>query len=84
MEHIPAILPRREVPSKQNHYLRAERPLSYQPHFTPVTTQPVNNYGYPEPGIQVCCFIICREIIKPYLHFNYRAPPLARLSPRIS
>ncbi len=53
MEHKANILPRRTLPTKENHYLRAERPLSYQPFFTRVKTQPVNNYGYPEPGIQV-------------------------------
>ncbi|PPQ68722.1 hypothetical protein CVT26_003628 [Gymnopilus dilepis] len=52
MEHPVNLLPRRPVPTKRNHYVRAERPLSYQPRFVPVKTQPVNNYGYPEPGIQ--------------------------------
>ncbi|KAF8152233.1 hypothetical protein B0H34DRAFT_677629 [Crassisporium funariophilum] len=46
------VLPRRSAPTKENKYLREERPLSYQPHFVPVKTQPFNNYGYPEPGIQ--------------------------------
>jgi hypothetical protein len=63
MEHRGNILPRRPAPIKQNDYLRAERPLSYQPRFTPVTTQPVNNYGFPEPGIQV-------RILKPQATVN--------------
>jgi choline dehydrogenase-like flavoprotein len=52
MENIVNILPRRTIPTKENRYIRSERPLSYQPRFTPVATQPINNYGYPEPGIQ--------------------------------
>ncbi|KAG8792944.1 hypothetical protein FRC12_004389 [Ceratobasidium sp. 428] len=39
-------------PSKQNGYIHRDRPPSYQPRFTEVKTQPLNNYGYPAPGIQ--------------------------------
>ncbi|CAE6531256.1 unnamed protein product [Rhizoctonia solani] len=33
-------------------YRRRDRPLSYQPRFEEVKKQPLNNYGFPEPGIQ--------------------------------
>ncbi|KAG9084294.1 hypothetical protein FS749_005334 [Ceratobasidium sp. UAMH 11750] len=39
-------------PSKDNGYLQRDRPLSFQPRFHEVKTQPLNNYGFPEPGIQ--------------------------------
>jgi hypothetical protein len=58
MAYKSNIIPRRLAPTKNNHYLRTDRPLSYQPHFALVKTQPINNYGYPEPGIQVYYFTI--------------------------
>jgi hypothetical protein len=46
---FPKALP----PTKDNGYRQRDRPLSFQPRFAQVKTQPVNNYGFPEPGIQV-------------------------------
>ncbi|KAG8714109.1 hypothetical protein FRC11_009806 [Ceratobasidium sp. 423] len=44
-------VPPAEKPSYPR-YSQRERPLSYQPRFSRVDKQPLNNYGYPEPGIQ--------------------------------
>jgi hypothetical protein len=40
-------------PTKENQYSQRERPLSFQPRFEEDNTHPFNNYGFPEPGIQV-------------------------------
>ncbi|KAG8795488.1 hypothetical protein FRC12_013650 [Ceratobasidium sp. 428] len=51
--HITVSLPTiARPPSKDNGYIQRDRPPSYQPRFTKVKTQPLNNYGYPAPGIQ--------------------------------
>jgi hypothetical protein len=46
-------LPIAPPPTQENNYSQRERPLSFQHRFFEVNTQPLNNYGYPEPGIQV-------------------------------
>jgi len=68
MEPKADILPRRIVPSSQNRSLRADRPLSCQLFSTRAQTRLVNNYGYPEPGIQARCFINSHKIINAYLY----------------
>ncbi|KAG9124876.1 Glucan 1,3-beta-glucosidase 3 [Ceratobasidium sp. 392] len=51
--HISAFpVPIAPRPSKENGYVQRQRPLSFQPRFSQVKTQPLNNYGFPEPGIQ--------------------------------
>ncbi|KAF8600255.1 FAD/NAD(P)-binding domain-containing protein [Ceratobasidium sp. AG-I] len=45
-------VPKAQRPLRKSNYAQRERPLSYQPRFTPVEHQPLNNYGFPEPGIQ--------------------------------
>jgi hypothetical protein len=35
------------------YYEQRDRPLSYQFRYQEVDKQPANNYGFPEPGIQV-------------------------------
>ncbi|ELU42235.1 hypothetical protein AG1IA_03735 [Rhizoctonia solani AG-1 IA] len=47
------VLERAPKPTFPNYEQRG-RPLSYQPRFYEVDKQPANNYGFPEPGIQVC------------------------------
>ncbi|KZT09449.1 FAD/NAD(P)-binding domain-containing protein [Laetiporus sulphureus 93-53] len=48
---MPA-LPYQPSPTQDTKYLRRERPLSYQHVFCEFNTQPSNNYGFPEPGVQ--------------------------------
>ena len=67
MEPKADILPRK-VPSSRNRSLRAERPFSCQLFSTRAQTRPVNNYGYPEPGIQARYFINSHKIMDAYLH----------------
>ncbi|KAH7337167.1 hypothetical protein B0J17DRAFT_600124 [Rhizoctonia solani] len=50
VNHI-SFLPRAPKPAYPD-YKRRDRPLSYQPRFEEVKKQPLNNYGFPEPGIQ--------------------------------
>ncbi|KAG1726004.1 uncharacterized protein EDB91DRAFT_1086919 [Suillus paluster] len=50
IHHLPSSNP--APPTRENHYVQRERPLSFQPRFQENITHPFNNYGFPEPGIQ--------------------------------
>lgn len=49
----PQLILREAAPCKDSGYKQRYRPLSFQPRFEEVKHQPLNNYGFPEPGIQV-------------------------------